>query len=64
MDGKSIETYPAPTCDKCGFRAKYPAQLLVYHLDGNLNNNAGYNLRTVCLNCVVEVQKQDLPSKD
>ena len=26
-------------------------------------NNAGYNLRTICLNCVVEVSKQDLPWK-
>jgi hypothetical protein len=49
-----------PTCDKCGFRAKYNAQLLVYHVDGNLNNSAERNLRTVCLNCSVELVKMDL----
>lgn len=49
------------TCDRCGFRAKYSAQLLVYHVDGNLNNNNLKNLKTVCHNCVIEVQKQDLP---
>ena len=49
------------TCDRCGFRAKYSAQLLVYHVDGNLNNNTLKNLKTVCHNCVIEVQKQDLP---
>jgi len=25
-------------CDICKFRAKYPAQMQVYHRDGNLNN--------------------------
>jgi len=58
---KSAGYKKKPTCDRCGFKAKHPAQLLVYHIDGNLNNVTGYNLRTVCLNCVVEVQKQDLP---
>ena len=46
-----------PTCDRCGFRAKYAAQLLVYHVDGNMNNSAVRNLKTVCQNCVVEVTK-------
>jgi len=23
-------------CDRCGFRARYASQTLVYHLDGNL----------------------------
>ena len=48
-------------CDRCGFRAKYAAQLLVYHADGNLNNSNLRNLKTVCLNCVVEVKKADVP---
>jgi len=50
-----------PTCDCCGFRSKYSAQLLVFHVDGNLNNNSLRNLKTVCQNCVVEVAKNDLP---
>ena len=48
-------------CDRCGFRAKYSVQLLVYHVDGNLNNNGLRNLKTVCQNCVIEVTKSDLP---
>ena len=48
------------TCDRCGFRAKYPVQLLVYHTDGNLNNNTLRNLKTVCQNCVIEIAKSDL----
>ena len=49
------------TCDRCGFRAKYSVQLLVYHTDGNLNNNTLRNLKTVCQNCVLEIAKLDLP---
>ena len=52
-----------PTCDRCGFRAKYAAQLLVYHVDGNMNNSSVRNLKTVCQNCVVEVAKSTLPWK-
>ena len=47
------------TCDRCGFRAKFAAQLLVYHIDGNLHNTALRNLKTVCQNCVVEIAKTD-----
>jgi hypothetical protein len=50
-----------PACDRCGFRAKYSVQLLVYHVDGNLNNNNLRNLKTVCHNCVLEISKLDLP---
>lgn len=50
-------------CDRCGFRAKFLAQLLVYHLDGNLNNTAVRNLKTICHNCVIEISKSDLPWK-
>jgi hypothetical protein len=38
-------------CDRCGFRAKSPAQLSVFHLDGNLDNSSPLNLKTVCANC-------------
>ena len=50
-----------PTCDRCGFRSKFSAQLLVYHVDGNLHNTALRNLKTVCLNCVAEISRLDLP---
>ena len=49
-----------PTCDRCGFKARYSAQLLVYHVDGNLNNSSLRNLKTVCQNCVEEVKRADL----
>jgi len=48
------------TCDRCGFKSKYAAQLMVYHTDGNLNNNELRNLKTICLNCTIEVVKADL----
>ena len=48
-----------PICDRCGFRSKFSAQLLVYHMDGNLHNTGLRNLKTVCQNCVVEIEKSD-----
>jgi hypothetical protein len=48
-------------CDKCGFVARYAAQTLVYHVDGNLNNTATRNLKTICKNCEVALAKSDLP---
>ena len=47
-------------CDRCGFRAKYSAQLQVYHVDGDLNNSSLRNLKTICQNCAVEIKKSDL----
>ena len=49
------------TCDRCGFKSKYSAQLLVYHIDGNLGNCNLRNLKTVCQNCVIEIKRADLP---
>lgn len=49
------------TCDKCGFKARYSSQILVYHVDGDLNNTASKNLKCVCKNCVEELLKSDLP---
>jgi hypothetical protein len=46
-------------CDRCNFRAKYSAQLQVFHVDGDLNNSSLRNLKTVCQNCVVEISKTD-----
>lgn len=48
-----------PACDLCGFRAKYSAQLLVFHVDGNLNNCETKNLKTICKNCEIVVSKSD-----
>jgi hypothetical protein len=48
-------------CDRCSFRAKGSAQILVYHLDGNLNNSELSNLKSICLNCSVEVVRLELP---
>lgn len=51
-------------CDKCGWRAKYPdKQMTVYHIDGNLKNVIPFNLKTICLNCRVEVAASKLPWK-
>jgi hypothetical protein len=50
-----------PTCDRCGFRAKFSAQLMVYHVDGNMNNTTVRNLKTICQNCAVDLAKSDLP---
>ena len=49
------------TCDRCGFLSRHPTQLMVYHADGNLNNNELRNLKTICLNCTVSVMRLDSP---
>lgn len=49
-----------PTCDRCGFKARLTSQLLVYHVDGDLNNTALRNLRTVCRNCVEEIARVEV----
>lgn len=38
-------------CDKCGFKSVYKEVFSVYHVDGDLNNCAVSNLKTVCANC-------------
>jgi hypothetical protein len=48
-------------CDRCAFRAKYSAQLVVFHVDGDLNNSELRNLKTICLNCVEEIKRSSLP---
>jgi hypothetical protein len=48
-----------PTCDRCGFKARHHSQLLVYHVDSNLNNCELRNLKTVCLNCVADLKRTD-----
>lgn len=48
-----------PACDRCGFKARFLSQLMVVHVDSNLNNCELRNLRTVCLNCVELLKKTD-----
>lgn len=50
-----------PACDRCGFKARHPSQLLVYHVNGDLNNCELRNLKTICLNCIAEIARLDLP---
>jgi len=52
-----------PQCERCGFKAKFPEQLGVFYLDGNLKNNNWLNLRTACLNCQQEIYKNKLSWK-
>lgn len=49
------------TCDRCGFKARHHTQLVVYHVNGNLNDCETRNLKTVCLNCIQEITRLDLP---
>jgi hypothetical protein len=51
------------TCDRCGFRAQYTAQMLVYHVDGNLANSSVKNLKSICKNCEITINKSTLPWK-
>ncbi len=50
-------------CDLCGFKGVYPTQLTVFHIDGDLNNVAFSNLRTICLNCVEVVKRKQITWK-
>ena len=47
-------------CDRCGFIAKYPElQMSVFYVDGNLKNNSELNLKSVCLNCRIELHQSN-----
>ena len=48
------------TCERCGFKSKYKEQMSVYHVDGNLNNTALSNLKSVCANCQIEISREGL----
>lgn len=45
-------------CEKCGFKASYKEQLRVYHIDGNLENCRPSNLKTICANCQIAMQRE------
>jgi hypothetical protein len=51
------------TCDLCGFKSLFPSQIIVYHIDGNLENISLLNLRSICLNCVEVVKKKEITWK-
>jgi hypothetical protein len=50
-------------CDLCGFRSQYPQQITVFHIDGQLENTALLNLRSICLNCVEVVKHREVTWK-
>ena len=53
------------TCERCGFKAKFlDKQMAVYHVDGNLKNVSTINLKTVCLNCRVEIAQSKVPWRE
>jgi len=45
------------TCEKCGFKATYITQMRVYHIDGDLENCRPNNLKTICANCQIAIQR-------
>lgn len=61
---KKFKGYEKKTsCEKCGFKARYPEQLGVYVI--NNNPMMVMNLKTVCLNCERELQHtQQWPQGD
>jgi hypothetical protein len=50
-------------CEKCGFKAEYKEQLRVYHIDGNLENCRPANLKTICANCQIAMQRRGVKWK-
>jgi hypothetical protein len=48
------------TCDLCGFKSLFPTQITVFHIDGDLENTAQTNLRSICLNCVEVIKKKEV----
>lgn len=50
-------------CDLCGFKSALASQITIFHIDGNLENIAVSNLRSICLNCVEVVKKKEVTWK-
>jgi len=42
-------------CDRCGFKSKTPAQIKIHFRDQNPYNVSLSNIRSYCVNCVVEI---------
>lgn len=49
-----------PHCDLCGFKSLFVTQMMIYYVDGNLDNTDFINLRTICLNCVEVVKRKNV----
>jgi hypothetical protein len=47
-------------CDYCGYRALYSSQITVFHINGDLNDVAHTNLRSICLNCVEIIKRKEV----
>ena len=46
-----------PVCERCGFKSRMPQQMAVHYIDGNTLNTSVLNLKSICLNCEVEIRK-------
>lgn len=65
--GRTVKTEPpawvksgykkSDRCDRCGYKLRHTEQSTVYYADGNTANNNWLNLKTVCLNCQIDVGK-------
>ena len=42
-------------CDRCGFKSKTPKQIEIYYRDNNKLNVSLSNIRSFCINCVIEI---------
>lgn len=42
-------------CDRCGFKSKTPTQIKIHFRDQNVYNVSLSNIRSYCINCIVEV---------
>lgn len=58
---RSLGYVKKKVCDCCGFISRHASQILVYHVNGNLNDCSLTNLRSVCLNCTEDILRNDLP---
>ena len=51
---KSAGYKKTKSCEKCGFVPSISQQLVVFYIDGIMNNIGHNNLKTLCLNCNVD----------
>ena len=51
------------TCDRCRFVSKTPDQIKIHFRDGNLYNASLNNLRSYCINCIIEVKNNPAADK-
>lgn len=50
-------------CDRCNFVSKTPEQIKIHYRDRNLYNVSSNNLRSYCINCVIEVRNNPAADK-